>query len=218
VLLPANALDKLPIFFESFKDVQSENSMFTPEICKDWNEVHWYECGWYLDCPISKTPHSELELRNRLEPAFVAPIVEEDLPRSAPTKGKRKNISQVLEQSQDHDIFNDQPSSKKLKVSKPITSSNTNPALCTILEPFTSLKIKTKASQTTQCSYDKDTYELILNDSFLNILNVKEETNSRPQSFHDINAFLTKVFFLPILSNYKLSMQLCFELFSLTIY
>jgi hypothetical protein len=95
VLLPANALEKLPIFFESFKDVQSENSMFIPEICKDWNKVHWYECGWYLDCPISKTPHSKLELRNRLEPTFVAHIVEEDLPRNAPTKDKRKNISQV---------------------------------------------------------------------------------------------------------------------------
>ena len=104
MLLPANALDKLPIFFESFKDVQSENSMFTPEICKDWNEAHWYKCGWYLDCLMSKTPYSELKLRNRFEPTFVSPIVEEDLPRSAPAKGKRKNISQMLEQSQDHDM------------------------------------------------------------------------------------------------------------------
>ena len=191
----ANALDKIPIFFENFKDVKSENSMFTPEICKDWNEAHWYECGWYLDCPMRKTPHSELELRTRFEPTFVSPIVEEDLPRTAaPAKCKRTNISQVPEQSQDHDIFNGQPSSKKLKVSKPTTSSNTNLALSTILEPFTSLKIKTKASQTTQCSYNNDSYELILNDSFLNILNVKEKTNVWPQFFHDINAFLTKVF------------------------
>ena len=25
--------------------------MFTPEIFKQWNEVHWYKCGWYMDCP-----------------------------------------------------------------------------------------------------------------------------------------------------------------------
>ena len=52
--------------------------------------------------------------------------MEEDLPRSAPAKGKRNNIFQVPEQSQDHDIFNYQSSSKKLKVSKPTSSSNTN--------------------------------------------------------------------------------------------
>ena len=74
--------------------------------------------------------------------------MEENVPRSAPTKGKRKNISQVPEQSQDHDIFNDQPSSKKLKVLKPTNSSN-----------------------------------------------IKRKTDSWPQSFYDINAFLTKVFF-----------------------
>jgi hypothetical protein len=195
VLLPANALDKLPTFFDSFKDIQSENSMFTPEMCKDWNEVHWYECGWYLDCPKSKTPHSELELRNRLEPSFVPPTVEEDFPRSAPIKGKRKSTTQVPEQSKDNGILNDEPSGKKLKVSKPSTSSSTNPALSTILEPFTYLRIKTKNLQTTQCSYNNDSFDLILNDFFLNILNVKEKTDFWPQSFHDINAFLTKVFF-----------------------
>ena len=65
--------------------------MFTLEICKDWNKVHWYECGWYLDCPKSKIPHSEFKLRNRLEPAFVPPTVEEDFRRSAPIKSKMKS-------------------------------------------------------------------------------------------------------------------------------
>ena len=169
--------------------------MFIPEICKDWNEIHCYEYGWYLDYPISKIPHFELELRNRLKPTFISHIVEEDLPHSASAKNKKKSISQVPEQSQDHNIFNYQPSSRKLKVSKPTTSSNTNPIFSTILEHFTSLKIKTKASQTTQCSYDKDSYEFILNDFSFNILNVEEKIDSWPQSFHDINAFLTKVFF-----------------------
>ena len=48
-----------------------------------------------------------------------------------------ENISEVTELSQDNDIFNDQLSSKKLTVSKPTTSSNTNPALSTILKPYT---------------------------------------------------------------------------------
>ena len=101
--------------------------------------------------------------------------------------------------SEDNDIVNDQPSSKKLKVSKPTTSSTTNLTPSTILYHFIYLKIKTKVFQTTQCYHDKDSYELILDDLFLNILNVKEKTDSWLQYFHDMIAFLTKVFFLPIL-------------------
>ena len=146
-----------------------------------------------------KSPHSKLEMRNRLEPAFVSPLVEEDFPRNAPTKDKRKNIFQVHEKSADNDIDNDQPSRKKLKVSKPTTSSTMTLTPSTILYHFTSLKIKTKVCQTIQCYHDKDSYELILNDLFFNILNVKEKTDSWLQYFHDMIAFLTKVFFLPIL-------------------
>ena len=207
MLLPLNALDKLPPFFDSFKDVQSENSMFTHEICKHWDEVHWYECGWYLDCPKSKTPHSELELRNRLEPTFVSPTVEEELPYTEPTKGKRKKIAQVSGQFKDNVIEIGEPFSKKRKVLQPATPSDTNHIFPSVLEPFSSLRIKTKPPQMTQCNSDKDSFELILNDSFLNILNVKEKTKTWPQSFHDINAFLTKVFFLPILSNHIFNYQ-----------
>ena len=152
---------KLPTFFDDLKDIQSENLMFTPEICKDWNEVHCYECGWYLDCPKNKTLHSKLELHNRLEPKFVPPTVDEDFPRSAPIKGKRKITTQVPEQSKDNDILTDEPSGKKLKVSKPSTSSSTNSVFSTILELLNFFKNKTKISQPTQCSYDNDSFELI---------------------------------------------------------
>ena len=91
-----------------------------------------------------KTPHSKLELRNRFEPAFVSPIVEEDFPRNAPTKGKRKNIYEMHEKSEDNDIVNDEPSGKKLKVFKLTTSLTTNFTHSTILYHFISLKIKTK--------------------------------------------------------------------------
>ena len=60
--------------------------------------------------------------------------------------------------------MNDEPSGKKLKVSKPSTSSSTNPIFSMILEPITSLRIKTKVSQTTQYSYDS--FEFISNDFF----------------------------------------------------
>jgi hypothetical protein len=75
----------------------------------------------------------------------------------------------VPEQSKDNGILNDEPSSKKLKVFKPSTSSSFNPALSTILESFTSLRIKTKNLQATQCNYNNDSFELILNDFFEHI-------------------------------------------------
>ena len=64
MLLPSNTLDKLSMFFYGFKDVELENSMYTSKICEDRDEVHWYDCEWYLNCPKTKIPHSELELRN----------------------------------------------------------------------------------------------------------------------------------------------------------
>jgi hypothetical protein len=45
VLLPANALDKLPTIFGSFKDIQIKNLISNSQIYKDWKEVHWNECG-----------------------------------------------------------------------------------------------------------------------------------------------------------------------------
>jgi len=30
--------------------------MFTPAIIKTWNPRHFQQCGWYLDCPVKKTP------------------------------------------------------------------------------------------------------------------------------------------------------------------
>ena len=66
------------------------------------------------------------------------------------------------------------------------------------------LRIDSKAPHITQCNSHKESFELILNDLILNILNVKEKTNTQPQSFHDMKAFLTKVFFILIISNYIL--------------
>ena len=88
----------------------------------------------------------------------------EEFPRSASIKGKRKNSTQECEQSKDNGIMNDEHFGKKFKVSKPSTSSYTNLALYTILEPYTYLRTKTKVFKTTQCGYNNDSFKLILND------------------------------------------------------
>ena len=98
-----------------------------------------------------------------------------------------------------------EPSAKKHKVFQPATSSYTNLVIPSVLEPFSSFKIKTKASKLTPCSSNQNSFDLILSDSFLNILNLKEQTKTWPQSFHDINTTLTKVFFRTILSSHILN-------------
>ena len=115
-------------------------------------------------------------------------------------------------QSKDNDIFNDEPSGKKLKVFKCASPLYTNHVFSIVLKFLTSLRSKTKASQTTHCSYDKVSFELILNEYFLNLLNVKEKTVSWPQSLHNINAFFTKVFFYQIFQKYMLNYQCDFVL------
>jgi hypothetical protein len=172
---------------------------------KSWDPLHLEKCGWYLDCPIKTPPTFDIALRNSIQPAFQPtsspPTMGEKLPYTEPPKGKRKKFAQVSEQYEDNVIVIGEPSSKKRKVLQPATPSEANPILPSVLEPFSSLRIKTKPPQMSQCNSDKDSFELILNDSFLNIFNVKEKTKTWPQSFHDINAFLTKVFSFVILSN-----------------
>lgn len=71
MLFSLNALDNLPLCFYTSKHIISENSMSIPVKCKYWDEVHNYECEWYLDCLKSKTLHSKLKLCNRPEPTSV---------------------------------------------------------------------------------------------------------------------------------------------------
>lgn len=40
----------------SLNDVKLEVFIFTFKICKYWNDIHWYECGLYLNCSKNKTP------------------------------------------------------------------------------------------------------------------------------------------------------------------
>jgi hypothetical protein len=70
VLFPHQAISKLPAFFTNYKDMESEDSMFTRGILNSWNTVHLETCGWYLDCPFRKPPTFEIALRDSLEPSL----------------------------------------------------------------------------------------------------------------------------------------------------
>ena len=75
---------------------------------------------------------------------------------------------------------------------------NINLDVSTFLENFTSLTIKTRDFQTTQCNLNKISFKINFDVLIFNKLDVKEKIEFWPQPFHDINAFLAKIFFLPI--------------------
>ena len=49
--------------------------MFTPKICKHWFEVHWYGCGWYLDCPTLKCHLLALEGNEDVFDSISKPLI-----------------------------------------------------------------------------------------------------------------------------------------------
>lgn len=105
-------------FLYTFKDVQSENPMFTVEICKYWNEVHWYACEWYIDCTKSKILYSKLD---HLEHTFVEATIP---PKKSPYRERMEKNTQVYELSKDNAIISVEPSSKKCNVFQRVTSSH----------------------------------------------------------------------------------------------
>lgn len=123
----------------------------------------------------------------------------------SPSEKRRKNITQVSANSREKDIMSGESSAKKHRVFQLTTSSCTNHIFPSVQKHFFSFRIKIKAPKFTPSSSNQNSFKLILNDSFLNIQNVKEQTKIWPQSFHDINTFLTKVFFLPIFSSHILN-------------
>lgn len=100
-------------------------------------------------CPKNIIPHSKLELRNHFEPTFFRSAVHKDFLRSALTKGRRKNTTQLPKHPKYNGIMNNEFLAMKLKVSKPITSSSINLVYSIILEYFIILRNKTKVFQST---------------------------------------------------------------------
>ena len=88
VLLPRNAISKVPIFPPNYLDIESPNSMFTPAIIRTWDPIHFQQCGWYLDCPVKKPPPFDIALRDSIQPILSSPTASVLVSQSrTPPKG-----------------------------------------------------------------------------------------------------------------------------------
>jgi len=56
VLFPTKTISKFSTFFANYLDKGSKDYMFTKEIMKSWDPIHWKRCRWYLDCPLKRPP------------------------------------------------------------------------------------------------------------------------------------------------------------------
>ena len=160
----------------------------------------------YLDYPPNKIPHSKLKLHDRFEPAFVPSILDQDLKYTKPRRGKTKKITQVSTHFKENNIMSGEPFAKRRKVLQPAISSYTNHVIVNVLEHFSSFRIKTIAPQLMPGISKRNSFELILNDLFLNILNIKKQTKTWPQFFYEINTLLIKIFILFIISSHILNL------------
>jgi hypothetical protein len=70
VLFFAQAISKFPAFFTNYKDMESEDSMYTQGILNSWNTVHLETCAWYLDFPLKKPTSFDIALCDSLEPSI----------------------------------------------------------------------------------------------------------------------------------------------------
>ena len=59
--------EDLPTFLSGFLDRNSADCMYTANQLRTFTTAHLSGGGWYLDCPISYTHPSEVDLRNSLE-------------------------------------------------------------------------------------------------------------------------------------------------------
>jgi hypothetical protein len=221
VLFPAQAISKSPAFFTDYKDMESESCMNTQGILKSWSSVHLENCAWYLDCPLKKPPSSEIALRDSLEPSLKnsEPTLPVDAakdtlkkqkePKSKekkPKEPKRKAIivddsdedTAVMEapnhQSTDVTSSPNQPLAKRLKEDLTTTSSFVIPAL--VVGFVTPPKRKSMLATSMFPSRSTSSMVMIINDSFVQIVEEKILTKSWPATFDDILSFLSKVWIL----------------------
>jgi hypothetical protein len=206
ILFPAHAITKSPAFFPDYKDMESENSMYTQGILKSWSKVHLETCVWYLDCPLKKPPSSEIALRDSLEPSLknydatrlilVAKDTVKKQKEPKPKEPKRKAIIAVMDQIPPvHQIAvitsPKQPPSKRLREDPPATLPIVKPA--PIVGFVTPPKKRSMLAITGLSSRSSSSMEMIINDSFVRIVEEKTLTKSWPTAYDDILSFLTKV-------------------------
>jgi transcription initiation factor IIF auxiliary subunit len=219
VLFPVKAISKAPAFFTNYQDKGSDDCMYTEAIMKAWNPVHWPSCGWYMDCPLKNPPTSEIVLRETLQPALKgkvhAPIKipREDLTKKA-RKRKPAKAPESINIEEDDIMVEDQipthvhekempfdvPSSSNIEEEMPATKRQklaTQSRLQKVMPSNTGVfdsppkrrSMRNILPQPTKASCS----ELILNDSFLRIVQEKQKKKAWPQPYEDIMSFLSKV-------------------------
>jgi hypothetical protein len=217
VLFPAHAISKSPAFFTDYKDINSERSMYTQGILKSWSTVHLDPCGWYLDCPLKKPPSFEIALRDSLEPSLKSsePTLPSNITNDTSKKPKPKQQKQkeskpkaiIVDDSDEDTTVMDahvlhsadvtsppiQPPAKRLREDPAATM----PATVRFVTPP---KKRSMLATTGLPSRSTSSMEMIINDSFVRIVEEKTLTKSWPAAYDDILAFLSKVWLLLILS------------------
>jgi hypothetical protein len=194
VLFPAHAITKSPAFFSDYKDTESENSMYTQDILKSWNKVHLETWAWYLNCPLKKPPSSEIALCDSLEPSLknceaTCPIL---VAKDTMKKQKEPKQKAIIVDDSDEDIAvmdqippihqiavitsPKQPPSKRLREDLPATLPIVKPA--PIVGFVTPPKRRSMLVITGLSSRSSSSMEMIINDSFVRIVEEKTLTKS----------------------------------------
>ena len=237
VLLPRKAISKVPPFFPNYLDIESADSMFTPAIIKNWDPIHFQQCGWYLDCPFKKPPPFDIALRDSIQPLLSSPVAsvpgtESPLPHkggssksktaskgSRPHGSKRKAAELVDEPMHDDirvtGIDIDDPHTE---LPDPINSNLVQAPVPKRIhragvgqaKPITFVPPAVKAMSSSEActSSSASPRVLIINDSFHKMLEYKTKHNKFPSTYEDMVAFLNEVH----QKLYSLSFRLsCFE-------
>ena len=217
VLLPKKAISKVPPFFPNYLDTDSPDSMFTPAIIKTWDPSHYYQCGWYLDCPLKKPPLFDITLRDSIQPllpspATSLPVLQSPTPPGGSSrtmtetkgsrKGSKRKAAELVEDPLEEDIpatgcdigdppaqLADPPQAPALKRLHLGVPSQAKPI------HFDPPAMKAMSSSQAFTSSPASSRVLILNDSFHSMLDFKAKNNKFPSTFDEMVGFLTEVQF-----------------------
>jgi hypothetical protein len=223
VLFPGHAISKSPTFFTDYKDTESESSMYTQGILKSWSLVHLETCAWYLDCSLKKPPSNEIALRDSLEPSLKSikaarlggaakdtskkpkdPKLKEPKPKEPKPKEPKRKAIIVDDSDEDTTVMEApalysanvisspvQPPAKRLREDP--TSTTPTVKLAAMVGFVTPPKRRSMSATTGLPSRSTSSMEMIINESFVRIVEEKSLTKSWPSTYDDILGCLSKV-------------------------
>jgi hypothetical protein len=222
VLLPRKAISKVPPFFPNYLDIQSPDSMFTPAIIRTWDPTHFYQCGWYLDCPLKKPPPFDVALRDSIQPLLPSPAASVPASQSpSPPKGgssrtktaskgtrargSKRKAAELVEDPMDEDILatGSDIVGTGADLADPISSNLPQAPVPKRIHlgahdqakviTFVPPAMKSMSSTQARTSSSVSPQVLILNDSFHRMLEYKAKHNKFPSTYDDMVAFLSEV-------------------------